>query len=620
MDYKLTAQEVLRKIGGDKNVSQLEHCATRLRFTLINSSIVNKDDLKKTPGVMGVAGSGQQCQVIIGNSVIEVYDELVKLGTFSGSAPVNNGPKEKVKIDAVILDFVVAIFQPLIPAIAGAGILKAMLSLFLFVGWLDSSGDTYKVIAQIADATLYFLPILVAYTTASKLKVNKIIAVACVGSLIIPGMTTLISEGVTIFGFTIRSIQYSYQVFPAILCVLFYALMERLWTKISPKPIRVFFAPLMCLVITMPVTLLILGPIGYEIGSVFTSVILSLHDTFGFIAVGLLAAVLPFMVAAGMQKAFAPYAVGSITTVGYEILYLSASLAHNIAESGACFAVAIKTKDKDLRSTAFSAGLSAFFGITEPALYGVTVQNKKVMAGVMIGGGIGGIITGIFQVKAFVAMGPGFAGMAMFVDPDNTMNIVYAFIGFGVSLVASFIATILLFKDSKTEEPEIKTANDENGLEGLGKADVQMVSPMWGEVIAIEDVKDETFAKKILGDGVAVLPSNGELYAPADGTIMLVSDTKHAIAMTLANGAEIIVHIGIDTVRMNGENLYPQVQAGTKVKMGDLLIKFDIEKIKAAGYDITTPIVVTNSDIFECTNKVNGVIQKGSTLMTVAKK
>lgn len=620
MDYKFTAQEVLRKIGGDKNVSQLEHCATRLRFTLIDSSIVNKDDLKKTPGVMGVVGRGQQCQVIIGNSVIEVYDELLKLGTFNGAAPKGNGPKEKIKIDALILDFIVAIFQPLIPAIAGAGILKAMLSLFLFFGWLNNTGDTYKVIAQIADAALYFLPMLVAYTTASKLKVNKLVAAACVGSLIIPGMTTLISEGITIFGFAISSVQYSYQVFPAILCVLFYALMERLWTKISPKPIRVFFVPLMCLVITMPVTLLILGPIGYEIGSVFTSVILSLHNTFGFIAVGLLAAILPFMVAAGMQKAFAPYAVGSITTVGYEILYLSASLAHNIAESGACFAVAIKTKDKELRSTAFSAGLSAFFGITEPALYGVTVQNKKVMAGVMIGGGIGGIITGLFQVKAFVAMGPGLAGMAMFVDPDNGMNIVYAFIGFFVSLFASFAATILLFKDSKSKEPEIEAVNAENSLLGLGNAKIQLVSPVQGEVIALEDVKDEAFAQKILGDGVAVIPSKGELYAPADGTIALVLDTKHAIAMTLENGAEIIIHIGLDTVKMNGESFYPNVQAGAKVKKGDLLIKFDMDKIKAAGYDMTIPIVVTNSDIFECTNKGNGVVQKGSVLMTVSKK
>lgn len=620
MDYKFTAQEVLNKVGGEKNVSQLEHCATRLRFTLIDSSIVDKEDLKKTPGVMGVVGIGQQCQVIIGNSVIEVYDEIMKLGTFNGSAPSGNGPKEKVKLDVLVLDFIVAIFQPLIPAIAGAGILKAMLSLFLFFGWLDNTGDTYKVIAQIADAALYFLPVLVAFTTASKLKVNKLVAVACVGSLIIPGMTTLISGGVTIFGFAIPSVQYAYQVFPAILCVLFYAWMERLWTKISPKPIRVFFVPLMCLLITMPVTLLILGPIGYQIGSVFTSIILSLHSTFGFIAVGLLAAVLPFMVAAGMQKAFAPYAVGSITTVGYEILYLSASLAHNIAESGACFAVAIKTKDKELRSTAFSAGLSAFFGITEPALYGVTVQNKKVMAGVMIGGGIGGLVTGLFQVKAFVAMGPGLAGMAMFVDPDNAMNIVYAFIGFFVSLFASFIATILLFKDDKTKGSEKKTVQEENSFTELGKTEVELASPVVGEAIAMEDVKDEAFAQKVLGDGVAVLPAKGELYAPADGTITMIFDTKHAIAMTLENGAEIIIHIGLDTVKMNGENFYPNVQVGARVKKGDLLMKFDMEKIKAAGYDMTTPIIVTNSDLFECTNKGKGAVQKGSGLMIVAKK
>ena len=616
-DYKSIAQAVLNAIGGDANVSHLEHCSTRLRFSIVDMGKVDKEALKKTKGVMGVVSSGNQCQVVIGNDVIEVYDELVKMGNFqggSGKAPVSGG--EKKAVGAVVLDFIVGIFQPLIPAIAGAGILKAFLSLFTLIGIMDSTGTLYTVLYNAADAALYFLPILVAVTMSTKLGCNRLVAVAAVGTLILPSITTLIGEGATLFGFTIQNIAYSYQVFPAILSVAFLYFVEKYVTKISPKPIRVFFVPMICFILVVPVTLLILGPLGYNIGQLLTTVILFLYDKLGWIAVAILAAILPFMIATGMHKALVPYAVSSITEMGSELLYMPASLAHNISEGGACLAVAVKTKDPDLRSAAISAGISGIFGITEPALYGVTLLHKRALAGVIIGSFVGGLTVGLAGLKAFVAMGPGLAGMAMFVDVENAMNIVWGFVGLGVSLGVSFIATLILYKDEQIEAPEDEKRVDAPAEAKNGNGTV--VSPMEGELIPITKVNDEVFSAGILGGGMAVIPSKGELYAPADGTVDTVFDSKHAISILCDNGAELLLHVGLETVKLEGKHYYPQVKSGDKVKKGQLLMKFDLDELKKEGFDMVTPIVITNSGEFTLDTVPGGAVKVGDRVMTLA--
>lgn len=616
-DYKSIAQAVLNAIGGDANVSHLEHCSTRLRFSIVDMGKVDKEALKKIKGVMGVVSSGNQCQVVIGNDVIEVYDELVKMGNFqggSGKAPVSGG--EKKAVGAVVLDFIVGIFQPLIPAIAGAGILKAFLSLFTLIGIMDSTGTLYTVLYNAADAALYFLPILVAVTMSTKLGCNRLVAVAAVGTLILPSITTLLGEGATLFGFTIQNIAYSYQVFPAILSVAFLYFVEKYVTKISPKPIRVFFVPMICFILVVPVTLLILGPLGYNIGQLLTTVILFLYDKLGWIAVAILAAILPFMIATGMHKALVPYAVSSITEMGSELLYMPASLAHNISEGGACLAVAVKTKDPDLRSAAISAGISGIFGITEPALYGVTLLHKRALAGVIIGSFVGGLTVGLAGLKAFVAMGSGLAGMAMFVDVENAMNIVWGFVGLGVSLGVSFIATLILYKDEQIEAPEDEKRVDAPAEAKNGNGTV--VSPMEGELIPITKVNDEVFSAGILGGGMAVIPSKGELYAPADGTVDTVFDSKHAISILCDNGAELLLHVGLETVKLEGKHYYPQVKSGDKVKKGQLLMKFDLDELKKEGFDMVTPIVITNSGEFTLDTVPGGAVKVGDRVMTLA--
>lgn len=583
MDATQIGQKILSAVGGSGNVSHLEHCSTRLRFSLVDDKQVDKEALKKMPEVLGVNQTAQT-QIIIGNSVIEVYNEIQKLLSGKTANAGGNGSKEKKPFTATLLDFIISIFQPLIPAIAGGGILKSLLMLLNLVGWLDKTTQTYQILNFVGDAPLRFLPLLVAITTANKLKVNPLVAVSAVAALLTPDLSAMLVAGAKFFGIHLQNINYAYQVFPAILCVLCYAQLEKFFTKYSPKVIRSFFVPMMSLMIVVPFTLIVLGPIGYTFGQGFAAVILYIFAKVGWIAVAILAAFLPFMVVTGMHKAMIPYVITSLGETGKEAIYNAASLAHNISEAGACFAVMLRTKDKTLRATAMSSGISALFGITEPALYGVTILHKRVLYGVMIGSFIGGASLGLMAVEAYVAVGPGLASLSMFISETLPNNLMYAVIGLIISFIASFVSVFLLWKEPVSEDA---------GSEDVAGT-VTLSAPLEGTVIPLTAVNDAVFSKKMLGDGIAITPSKGELYAPVDGEIEMVYNTKHALGMKTADGVEILFHIGIDTVNLNGEGFDVRVTEHQQVTKGDILVKFDIDKIKAAGFDPTTMVIITN--------------------------
>jgi PTS system beta-glucosides-specific IIC component len=587
MNVKETATAIVELIGGKENIAHLEHCSTRLRFTLKDNGLVQKDALEKVDGVIGVR-QNVQCQVIIGNDVVEVYDEVMNVLGHELTADGGSEGKQKQSWGAVLLDFIISIFQPLIPAVAGGGVLKSLLLLASVTGFMDNTSQTYQILNLIGGAPLYFLPILVAITTANKLKVNQLVAVSAVGALILPELTTLLTDGAAFMGFGLQNIAYASQVFPAILTVLFYAQIEKLFTRISPKPIRIFFVPMMSLVITVPVALLILGPLGFEVGTIFSAAIIWLYAHLGWVATGILAAVLPLMVVTGMHKAMIPYAVSSMSEMGAELLYLPASLAHNIAEAGACFAVSVRTKDQKLRSTAVSAGISALFGITEPALYGVTILHKRVLYGVMASSLVGGAVAGLFAIKAFALVGPGLASITMFVDEANPMNLVWALVTLGVSFAVSFVLVLFLFKDKTVEN---KTTVADPKAEVLSK-------PVEGQVVALSEVNDEVFSSGMIGEGFGIIPTSGELIAPEDGEITMLFETNHAIGLKTRNGAELLFHIGLDTVQLEGKHFTPYVKAGDQVKQGQPLIQFDLDAIKAAGFDPIVICVVTNQENF----------------------
>lgn len=585
MDTNKTAKEIVQLIGGKENVAHLEHCSTRLRFTLKDNNLVKKDQLEKVDGVIGVRQNAQ-CQVIIGNDVIEVYDQVQKeLGEISQSE--QNDLKSKQSWGSVLLDFIISIFQPLIPAVAGGGILKSLLLLVSVSGLMSTESQTYQIMNLIGGAPLYFLPILVAITTAKKLNVNQLVAVSAVGALILPDMTTMLTSGAQLFGFGIENIAYASQVFPAILTVLFYAQMERLFTRYSPKPIRIFFVPMMSLLITVPISLLILGPLGFNVGTIFSGAIIWLYSHFGWVATAVLAAILPLMVVTGMHKAMIPYAVSSMSELGAELLYLPASLAHNIAESGACFAVSLKTKDSKLRSTAISAGISALFGITEPALYGVTILHKRVLYSVMASSLVGGAIAGILSIKAFALVGPGLASITMFVDASNAMNLIWAFVTLLVSFLVAFVTVIFFFKDQVQSEEEVIFGEE------------MLSSPIEGKVIPLSEVNDDVFSSGMIGKGIAIIPESGDLLAPEDGEVTMIFNTNHALGFKTTNGAELLFHIGIDTVKLNGNNFEALVKVGDKVTRGQKMIHFNVDEIIALGYDPTVICIVTNQDQFK---------------------
>lgn len=592
MDYDKTAQGVLDAVGGSSNISHLEHCSTRLRFTLADTAKADITKLKAVPGVMGVVG--EQPQVVIGNEVVEVHDAISKLIGHQGGAHAAAAPVGKQSWGAWLLDFIVGVFQPLIPAIAGAGVLKSLMLLLAMFGWVSTKDPTYTTLVAISDATFYFLPLMVAVTTATKLNANRLVALAAVSVMVLPTMTKAMTDGTSVFGIHIPNITYSSQVFPAILCVALLALMERLWTRITPKPIRVFFVPMMALVITVPITLLFLGPLGYWMGTYFTAGVLWVYGTLGWVAFPLLAVALPFIISVGMHKAFIPYVVNQVGTTGSEPLYLPVSLAHNIAESGASFGVALRTKDSGLRATAISAGVSALFGITEPALYGVTLQNKRALWSVLIGAATGATWMGLMAVKGFVVVGPGLASISLFIDPTNPQNLVNAIIGAVISFAAAIVASLMLWSDaaSTTLQAAGVVPRPNEAAPGEG-ADV--LAPVDGDVVALADVPDKVFAGGVLGEGCAIKPTSNEFRSPANGTVEMLFDTHHAIAIRTDEGSELLIHIGLDTVRLGGQHFSAHVAKGDRVEAGQLLLTADLDAIGKAGYDTTTPVVVTNS-------------------------
>ncbi|MCV2512411.1 beta-glucoside-specific PTS transporter subunit IIABC [Leclercia pneumoniae] len=583
MNHLQTALDIITQVGGAENIEHIEHCSTRLRLSLYDNGKVNEAALAKIDGVLGVR-INVQCQVIIGHEVVQVYEAVRSLAG-EPQAQSTQSVSTKASRGAQVVDFVISVFQPLVPAIAGGGVLKSLLLLLDVLGWLSRDSDTYKVLDNIGSAPLWFLPILVAITTAMKLKVNVLVAVSAVSVMLLPAMTKQLAEGTAFMSFDLRNVAYASQVFPAILCVLFYAQTEKLFNRYSPGALRIFLSPMLSLLVTVPVTLLILGPLGYELGAGLATVILWLYGKLGFVATGLLAAALPFMVAAGMHKPMLPYAVASMSQFGREMLYLPASLAHNIAESGACLAIALKSKDKVLKSTAFSAGISALFGITEPALYGVTLLNKKALYSVILGSVVGGAFIGWMAIEAFALVGPGLASISMFVSPDNPMNIVWAFAGAGLSFAIAFISALLLWRDKAAEKTD----------------ELTFTRPVEGQIIPLENVNDDVFARKIMGDGIAIVPSQGVLCAPADGTVVNIFESGHALSLLTDAGVELIFHIGIDTIKLQGEGFSPQVKEGQQVKRGETLIEFSLDTITAAGLDPVVMMVVTNGERFSLT-------------------
>ena len=576
MDYASVAKKILQRVGGKENVISLVHCMTRLRFTLKDESIVDDEAVKKTKGVMGVMKKAGQYQIIIGNDVANVYAELNKLGNFSSEAP-KKAPekKEKKNVVSMLMDTISGIMAPVIPAIIGAAMIKVLLTLLPMIGVLSTEGDTYNLLSVMGDGAFFFMPVLIAISASKKFGTNMYYAASIALIMLHPNFISLMSEAneageiVKFLGFIpVTYASYSYSVIPIILAVWSLKYVEKLVDKITPVVTKNFLKPMLVVLIEAPIALIVLGPLGAIFGNVLSDAVYFVHDKLGFIAIGIVAGIYPFVVMAGMHHAFTPIKLGMIATTGYENFICIGELCSNMAQGAAALAVSIKSKNKDFKQIAGSSAFSALFaGITEPALYGVTLRLKRPMLGACIGAAVGGLFGGFFQMKCFGIATPAIVTIVQYVEEDRASSLLIAALTILLTVVVTFIATMIIgFEDivdedddldEVTMEADVKEEALEEKLLEEGE-EIHVSSPMQGECIPLEEVKDATFSQGILGKGTAVIPEKGEVRAPFDGRIDVMFETGHAVGMTSEDGVELLIHVGMDTVNLEGKYFYPK--------------------------------------------------------------
>ena len=467
--------------------------------------------------------------------------------------------------------------------------LKALLTVLTFFSLVSKESQTYYILNFIADATFYFLPILVGFSAATKLKCNPYLAAVIGAVLLHPNLSALNAAGdpVALFGIPVTLVNYASSVIPIILAVVLMKYVEPFADRISPKPIKFLSKPLITILIVAPVTLIVLGPLGYLVGTGIASIANFLNESIPWLVPTLMGAFMPLLVLTGMHWSFTPIILQSYASFGYEAVMGPGSFVSNICQGAASLAVAVKTKDKELKQIASSAGITALLGVTEPALFGVTLKQKKILYCVIIGGAVGGLYAGINGVVRYTSGTPGLLSFAIFIG-ENPMNIVNAFISTGIGVVITFALTF--FMGSKEElKPQ--------SVEALNKK-IEISSPLTGEAVALSNVNDATFANEIMGKGIAIIPSEGKVTSPFNGRVLTAFITGHAIGLIDENGVELLIHVGIDTVRLDGKYFNMKVKDGDLVKKGDVLLEFDAEAIKAEGYDLITPVIVTNSKEF----------------------
>lgn len=625
-DYAEIADTLIAALGGKENITRLFHCMTRLRFYVKDRTKINEKEILKVSGISGVNWHEDQFQVIAGNEVNEMYKALENKGIPTDDAPAAESQSSKSVVSKII-DSITGCMTPMIPALTAAGMIKVVLSLLTTFHLVTDTSSTYQVISMIGDVTFYFMPFLIAANAAKVFRVNQSLALFIAGVYLSPAFVSMVASdaAITLFGLPITKATYSYSVIPVILMVWITHYIELLVDRITPKMVKLILNPTLVILISAPIALIVVGPLGTIIGNGLAVAINFLSAKLGFIIVGILAATFPFIVMTGMHHALTPIGLNAIATGGTDTLIFVSQVCSNIAQSGSSFAVAVKSKDENMKQLASAAGVSALMGITEPALYGVTLKLKRPVVAAAIAAGIGGIVGGLLHVSLYIAQNCIMA-IPAFIGEKGMSNLFYGIIMIVVSFVASFVLTFIFgFEEVAPEQEEKKTESKEaektkqNNTKPLVEK-IELCAPVSGTVKALSDVPDKTFAEKVLGDGAAIVPEEGKVYAPADGTVANIMDSKHGIMFVTDSGAEVLIHIGLDTVNLKGKYFKSYVSDGDKVKKGTLLVEFDLEAIKGEGYNLITPMVVTNiSDYIKavCMEKENTAINAGDKFLTV---
>ena len=636
--YDSLSRIIIQNVGGKDNIINVTHCVTRLRFRLKDESKANTDILKETDGIVTVVKSGGQYMVVIGNHVPDVFDSLVSVGHLeskslkSGSIDDDDSPKEKQGIFNTFVGIITGVFSPFLGVLCACGILKGVMTLLSTLGVVNGAGGTYNILYGIGDTAFYFMPVILGFTAAKKFKLPEmegmLIGLALVSPYMLNNGTYDISK---LFGIPVISPStgnYTSTVLPVICAVAFAAWFERLYKKHIPDTIKTFTVPLITCTVSICLTLLVIGPVTSQI-SKYLGMGFEAVNNFSPILMGLLVGFFwQILVMFGLHWALVPIAISNMTLLDSNGLLigeviLTAMLGTTFAQTGACLGIMFKTKDKKLKSLCPPAIISGIAGVTEPAIYGITLPKKAPFFRTCAVAGVAGAVLCMLGVRDYQMAGMGVFSYTMFLNPDNK-DVKPMIIGIVVSIICvivAFILEMIFYKDGdkKSSKKEVKNNSDINlKTESANKGNISIAAPIKGNVVALADVKDEVFSSESMGKGIAIEPEEGKVYAPADGVISTFFPTGHAIGITTDSGAEILIHVGMDTVEMNGDGFEPQKSQDDKVKKGDLLLKFNIDKIKAAGHPVTTPVIITNSDDYADVIPTNALkVDRGDELIQI---
>ncbi len=619
--YEGLAAAIVEKAGGPDNVSAVRHCQTRLRLTLKDTGIADKGSIQSLDGVAQVVESGGMFQVVIGMHVAEVFEEVEKLiPDKEGETAQDKGSKEKMSPVNFAIDFVSSVFQPIVPALSGAGMLKALMALLTVFHLSDSSSQSYYILNFFADAVFTFLPLLLAYTTAKRMRCNVVLAISVAGIMCHPNWTALVTAGepVNFFGIIpFYLVAYTSTVIPIILVIVVQSFVEKALNKGIPKAVNLVFVPMFTFLIMGTLALSVLGPVGEYAGEGLALIFDWLSTNASWAPSVLIGGLLPVMVMFGLHHAVAPLGSMQMASLGFDSIFGPGCVCSNIAQGTAALVVGMRTKDAKTRQLGLSTGTTALMGITEPVLYGLNLPKKYPLFAAMIGGGLGGLYAGVTHTHRFATGSSGIPAVLLYIGDDTMTYFWNIIISLVITIVSTAIITFVLtlrYENKKEEaggQAQVPEKTEENAV----------YAPVKGSIVTMENIPDPTFSAGILGWTMGIEPSDGTVYAPFHGKIEQVADTGHAVGLVSKDGLEVLIHVGVDTVEMGGTGFDIKVKEGEEVKAGQMLMTFDRKAIADAGHPDVAVVIVLNADDYQSVElAAEGTVEAGMKIIQAAKE
>lgn len=636
MQYQELVESVLKNVGGKTNISGLTHCITRLRFRLIDESKANTEAIKKTKGIITVVQSAGQYQVVIGNHVPEVYKEFVE---YAGIQLDNRDDTDKPSgLLNKFIDVISGIFTPIIGVLMASGMIKGFTTLLVVFGVIKMGSGTQIILQATGDALFYFFPIFLGYTAAKKFEAKPFIGMGIGAALVYPAVAastinmeplyTLFSGTIfqspvylTFLGIPVILMTYSSSVIPIIIAVYFSSRLEKILMRMIPRVVKSFFVPFLTLIIAVPLTYLIIGPISTWAGLLLGQVLLTIYNFSPIISGIVIGGFWQVFIMFGLHWGLVPIGMNNVMTLGYDTIIIAGS-ATPLATAGVVLGIFLKTKSKALKELSFPAFLSAVFGITEPALYGVTLPRKKTFFATLFSVAVAGGIMGFFGSKSYTAGTTGIFAIPRFINPETGID--RGFIGYVIAVSVAFLLGLVLsltiaYNPAQDEQEELDELEDDALNIELGtNVCLELEAPIKGDIIPLSDIKDEAFSSGLLGKGIAILPREGFVYAPADGIVTTLFPTNHALGITTNEGIELLIHIGLDTVNLKGQFFEPHVQQGDRIQSGQLLLTFDKDALEKEGYSLVTPIIISNTkNYLDVVETGENTVERSDKLLTV---